>query len=465
MSGNRVGDPLALGARRLSVGARLRQARLDAGMRLADVAAGIVSIGYLSMIEQGQRTPTPAILKQLAHRLGLDEADVQRRSDEAIELQDVCRLHAAIWADVEGNAVDAEMHFMALATAPSSVQIDARWSLSHIQLREHRDVEALDTAIDLLRDPIFESLPHWELAIQVFLAAALMKVGETGSSISNLEALISELEHRSDTSMLLTFAKLVKARAHVQAHQRPQAVALLDAIEDFTENIRTLPELRERAVSWWALRERSLADGDLVGAVRFSERAIALIQELWRADALLMMRAEAAAFRFRYDPDSGIERCRAIVESMKNAVVGNASNRVTAAMWLLSAELALADGDPTAALNHANYLDEVKPGADVSWSAMVRSRAFAMLGDKDSAIAQARRVKSQIRPAIDGMYRATQFAEPWERLAQIFRDLGCQDEAWECMRIALRGAGAVPAGPLGTPPESPKMIDHSPTLR
>ena len=35
---------VAVGNHRVAVGARLRQARLDAGLRLADVAEGVVSV-------------------------------------------------------------------------------------------------------------------------------------------------------------------------------------------------------------------------------------------------------------------------------------------------------------------------------------------------------------------------------------------------------------------------------------
>lgn len=452
MPTNRAVDALTLGARRLSVGGKLRQARMDAGMRLADVAEGIVSVGYLSMIEQGQRTPTATVLKQLAHRLGIAEAEVQRRSDEAMEIHEVCRLHAAMWADVEGDSVEAETLFSALATSPSSVQIDARWSLAHIRLRQHRDVEALDTGLDLLRDPMFESNPHFELAVQVFVASALLKVGEVRVAITNLEASRAELELRSDSSMLSAFTKLILVRAYLQAGRTPEALALVDDIEDYAGNIRTLPELRVRAESWWALRARSLGDSDLVGAVRFSERAMGLIQELWRADALVIMLAEVATLRLRFQGAAGRERCRGILEHLQQAVSGEPSNRVAAAVWLTSAELALVEGQPEQALHCVDHLEQIKPGADLSWPPMVRARAYLALGQIDEALKHARTVKEELRPAIEGMYRATQFAEPWEALARLFRELGSMDEAWECMRIAMRGAGAVPAGPLVTPP-------------
>ena len=448
----RLGDAIAAGSRKFSVGAVLRQARLDAGMRLADVAEGIVSVGYLSMIEQGQRTPTQAVLRQLAHRLGLEEAEVQRRSDEAMEIHDVCRLHAAEWADVEGDAAESEALFRQLAAQTSSVQIDARWALAHILIRDHRDVEALDTAIDILRDPMFRTFPHWEMAVQVLLASAFLKVGEVDTAVVALEEMVSQLAQASDGSMLTPFTQLMLARAYLQSDRPDDALLLLAKVDEFAAGVRSLPELRSRALAWWKLRERSLGEDDLVGAVRFSERAIGLVQELWRADALLVMRAEAAALFFRFGGEQGLQRAREIVRELALLVSSESSKRIIAAVWLMSAEISLRDGDPGKALTHIDSMHAINAEADPTWGAMIRSRAFAMLGDTVEAIGQAEVAKERLRPKLKGMYRSTQFTEPWERLALMFRDLGCMDDAWECMRIAMRGAGAVPAGPRVTPP-------------
>jgi len=55
------------------LGDRIREARLQAGMRLRAMAAELgISPSYLSHIENGRRVPAHRVLEKLAHRLGLD---------------------------------------------------------------------------------------------------------------------------------------------------------------------------------------------------------------------------------------------------------------------------------------------------------------------------------------------------------------------------------------------------------
>jgi transcriptional regulator with XRE-family HTH domain len=52
-------------------GSRLRQERLRAGLSQSDLASGIMSPSHISLLESGQRSPSPELLEQLAERLGV----------------------------------------------------------------------------------------------------------------------------------------------------------------------------------------------------------------------------------------------------------------------------------------------------------------------------------------------------------------------------------------------------------
>src|SRR5205085_10154494 len=61
-----VEDPVALGA-------RLREARREAGMSQRELAFPGCTAVYICRIESGQRTPSLQVLRELAKRLGVTE--------------------------------------------------------------------------------------------------------------------------------------------------------------------------------------------------------------------------------------------------------------------------------------------------------------------------------------------------------------------------------------------------------
>lgn len=63
---------------RVSLGSRIRNARLAVEMTQAELAHGLTSIAYLSRIEASERRPTPALMADLAERLKVDRADLTR---------------------------------------------------------------------------------------------------------------------------------------------------------------------------------------------------------------------------------------------------------------------------------------------------------------------------------------------------------------------------------------------------
>lgn len=61
-------------ARRISLGSRILNARLAAGLSQAELAAGLVSVASLSRFEAGERRPSATLLAQLARRMNADPA-------------------------------------------------------------------------------------------------------------------------------------------------------------------------------------------------------------------------------------------------------------------------------------------------------------------------------------------------------------------------------------------------------
>ena len=70
------------------MGARIRSLRLERGLSQAQVAEGMLSASYVSLVESGRRQPASSALNHIAERLGVDtgflrdgiDAEVRRRA-------------------------------------------------------------------------------------------------------------------------------------------------------------------------------------------------------------------------------------------------------------------------------------------------------------------------------------------------------------------------------------------------
>lgn len=67
------------------VGRRIKRFRLAAGLSQKEVAEPVITSAYLSLIESGQRTPSPEILAHLAEQLGVDSEQILTGRDPGFE--------------------------------------------------------------------------------------------------------------------------------------------------------------------------------------------------------------------------------------------------------------------------------------------------------------------------------------------------------------------------------------------
>jgi len=58
------------------IGPVIKALRLERKMTQSELAAGICSRSYISLVEKGQVTPSPDIVKRLAERLGIDHREI-----------------------------------------------------------------------------------------------------------------------------------------------------------------------------------------------------------------------------------------------------------------------------------------------------------------------------------------------------------------------------------------------------
>lgn len=132
-----------------AIGERIQARRLELGLTQAEVAAGMLSPSYLSLVESGRRHPAPAALKHIAERLAVD-ADFLRDGIDA-EVRHRARLalgHAELSLR-RGDAEDAYQRFHTLDRDPGLSEEQHR----QVRMGRARAAERLgnlDEALSLL---------------------------------------------------------------------------------------------------------------------------------------------------------------------------------------------------------------------------------------------------------------------------------------------------------------------------
>ena len=101
----------------IAVGARLHAAREAAGISQRELAFPGCSAAYISRIERGERIPSLQVMRELAHRVGIGEAELAY-GRESIDPA-VTRALRAVEAAEEAGGQGVARAYQALARAAS----------------------------------------------------------------------------------------------------------------------------------------------------------------------------------------------------------------------------------------------------------------------------------------------------------------------------------------------------------
>jgi len=155
-------------------GTKLRERRLAAGLRQADVAARAgISASYLNLIEHNRRNVGGAVLERLGDALGMDRASLAPGSDAAV----IEGLRSAVArADKVGEAVELDRLADFLGRFPG-------WAGLLVAL--DRRVQTLERAVETLNDRMTQD-PH--------LSQSLHEVLSSLSSVRATAAILAETE-------------------------------------------------------------------------------------------------------------------------------------------------------------------------------------------------------------------------------------------------------------------------------
>ena len=307
-------------------GTRLRERRLAAGLRQADVAAAAgISASYLNLIEHNRRKVGAAVLERLAQVLGIDRAALAKGSDAVL----VEGLKSAAARVVEGQAELDRLEELVSrfpGWAALLVGLDAR-------------TQTLERAVETLNDRMTHD-PH--------LSQSLHEVLSSLSSVRATAAILAETEDL-EPDWAARFHRNLHHDSERLAAGAEALVAYLDAGSAMAEQGIAAPQ--EEVEDWlksrgWGFEDAALlagVEGEVATLASSAARSLArdhLVQAAKDAQLLPMPVLAAALDRLGPDPfalaeDTGCDplvvmrRVAALPDTGFGLVVCDASGTLT----------------------------------------------------------------------------------------------------------------------------------------
>ncbi len=222
-------------------GTKLRERRLAAGLRQADVAgAAGISASYLNLIEHNRRNVTPQVMERLADALGLDRAALMEGQNPA--LLEELRASAAR-GGLDPESLDRLEEF-----------VDRFPGWAGLLVRLGAKVQTLERAVEALNDRMSHD-PHLSQALHELLSS-LSSVRATAAILADTEDLEPDWAARfhqnlhHDSERLAAGAEALVAYLDSGGEQAEQGIASpQEEVEDW---------LRGRG---WRLSDAELAEG------------------------------------------------------------------------------------------------------------------------------------------------------------------------------------------------------------
>lgn len=282
------------------LGARIKAARVAAGLTQPSLAGTDASVAFLSRIESGQRRPNAELLEALASRLGVsvdylvlgDGWEDARR----LELQlDHAELSLAGGEATNGLTLARDVLTQSGLEAVPGGPVRARY------------VEA--AALDALGDPdaviAFQELlvGAAESAIRLKVATALCRIWREHGQLDRAIAIAqSELDNVSAEalgseegirlSVTLAAALFVAGRAEEAAELCDRAIAESERLSSPVA----------RASAYWNASVIRAESGDLAEALPLAKRALHLLENTERVRDIGRLRTQLSAIMLRTDP-------------------------------------------------------------------------------------------------------------------------------------------------------------------
>jgi transcriptional regulator with XRE-family HTH domain len=422
------------------LGSRLRAARLSRGWTQTDLAGDLVSVGYVSRLESGQRRPNAEVLEGLASRLdiAIDEllrGPTARQQDKVKLALDYAELSLEAGDVVEAESRARESRDRALAMPHQGLANRATFLIARALEKQG----SIDDAILEL-----ESLLSLEMASLLSIQAAIAlsrcyrESGDLNQAIDCGERLLEQLTGTplESTDESVQLAVTIAAAYHGRG-DTGQAIRLCRRAIDKAD---LLESPKARASAYWNASMMEAERGSVRDAIPLAERALALLSDGQDGRNLGRLRLAVADLQLQLDPPqvgeavANLDRAELELQRSSASAIDLARNQLfRARAILLSGDHDLAR---TACAAMVAELVELAPEL-AAVARTIEGQAAAAMGDLEEA-------KSLYRHAVmllTGIGSDRNAAQLWFELAGLLEEIGDLGTARTAYRSAAASVG------------------------
>lgn len=417
------------------LGARIRAARVAAGLTQTQLGGPDATVSYVSRIESGTRRPDPRVLEAFASRLGLG---VDELLTGPVSEDDRTAVLAADYVELSlelGEAQDALTQAERLL-ADDETPAHLRERVMFLRGRALEALGRLEDATDAF-EKVRAVYPDGGLALQCAMALSrcYREAGDLGRAISAGETALAAYAERGlaggDEAVQLT---VTIAAAY---HERGDVAYAVRLCREAIAVAEESGSPRSRASAYWNASVMEMEKGAVSSAVTLASKALALLGEGTDLRGLAVLRSMLGIMQLQLDPpqlDAATENLTTAREQMEHSGVGQVDR------WrneLALAEAALIGG-------HAHRARDISAAvyeASREGTPLVAATARALEGQAAALEGYVDMAASMYKEAVHvltGVGADRSAAELWLELGGLLETVG----ELETSRLAYRSAAA-----------------------
>ncbi|NUP03360.1 MAG: helix-turn-helix transcriptional regulator [Nonomuraea sp.] len=421
------------------VGLRIKTVRRQRGLSQAQLAHPELSDSYVSLIESGKRTPTPAVLELLAQKLDCSLSylinGVTAEQMEDIELA----LGYARLALENGEVSEARTRFTELLannnlTGLTALRQDTEFGLA-LATQAGGDLDGAIAILLRLREEQDLSADR-RVEIAINLCRAYRESERLTEAVEVGEQILGGTTRPAWNDLLVELGASLLA-AYMERgdflRARQFAAELLNAAD-------ALGTPRSVVAANWMACNTAAATGHLEESVSFAEKAMAVQLEHGQPRSVAIMRVALIQRRFKAWPSEAA----AARDALRHAIVEyeqTSTSTIDRARVLVELSLAEAmTGELDEAVEHARTGKSMLPTLGSALGAeadLLLGRVYGAVGRMDEARQHVAAVHSWLTPLPD----SRRSAATWYATAETMDQLGDSEGAVEAYQRALACAG------------------------
>lgn len=406
-------------------GQSLKTRRLAAEITLSQLAEGIISVSYLSLIESGKRTAGGKLQRTLLERLTRLEGGDQLTPEFDAIAQLVAR-------DIESGSITSEHNIdAALASCPVSAgDTIERSRLSALLLdRMGNHTEALELLTNSFHE--VDNNVHLRIRLAVNICRIAYAVADFQLATSTFESVMQDL-HNSEVALSEEFFEL-RATAS-------KSFAEIDDLPKALELVTLQPSEAEKVTAWqlcmfaWSASTYEALTGNISTASALAHRALSILETLDRPRSLATLRNDTAWIDIQL-PNCDYDKTQVILDQAIEWYTSASDQEGLAIALSTRAELESAHGDFSTA--QETFKDSL---------AYIAQDNHRLKADIHLSAAKAHKAHGKYAHALDHLQQATKalehvpesrtLARIWTQLGDTYSQLEQYDLAYECMKIA-----------------------------